>query len=137
MNDKKIPAKKPSLDMVTIKRLLSYFKNYRFSMVFVFLCIILSTAASVASSLFIKTLIDDYIAPLVGVQNPDFSALIAALFGMAALYVTGILSSLFYNRTMAKVSQNILKDIRSSMFRHMQRLPIKYFDTHSHGDVMS
>ena len=137
MNDKKIPAKKPSLDMVTIKRLLSYFKNYRFSMVFVFLCIILSTAASVASSLFIKTLIDDYIAPLVGVQNPDFSALIAALFGMAALYVTGILSSLFYNRTMAKVSQNILKDIRSSMFRHMQRLPIKYFDTHSHGEVMS
>ena len=137
MNDKKIPAKKPSLDMVTIKRLLSYFRNYRVSMVFVFLCIILSTAASVASSLFIKTLIDDYITPLVGVQNPDFSSLIAAIFGMAVLYLTGIFSSLFYNRTMAKVSQNILKDIRSSMFRHMQRLPIKYFDTHSHGDVMS
>ena len=137
MNDKKIPGKKPSLDMITIKRLLSYFRNYRFSMVFVFICIILSTAASVASSLFIKTLIDDYITPLVGVQNPDFSSLIAAIFGMAMLYLTGILSSLFYNRTMAKVSQNILKDIRSSMFRHMQRLPIKYFDTHSHGDVMS
>ena len=137
MNDKKIPNKRPPLDMAAVKRLLGYFRNYRIQMVFVFLCIILATVASVASSLFIKTLIDDYITPLVGVQNPDFSALIGALCVMAAIYLTGIFSSLFYNRTMAKVSQNILKDIRSAMFRHMQKLPIKYFDTHSHGDVMS
>ena len=142
MNDKKPPMGKPpmgkpSLDMATVKRLLSYFKNYRISMVFVFLCIVLGTVASVASSLFIKTLIDDYITPLVGAENPDFLPLIGALAVMATIYVIGILSTLFYNRTMAKVSQNILKDIRSSMFRHMQRLPIKYFDTHTHGDVMS
>ena len=112
MNDKKPPMRKPSLDMATIKRLLSYFKNYRISMVFVLLCIILGTVASVASSLFIKTLIDDYITPLVGVQNPDFLPLIGALAVMATIYVIGIFSSLFYNRTMAKVSQYILKDIR-------------------------
>lgn len=137
MNNKNIPGKRPSLDMATVKRLLSYFKNYHIQMVFVFLCIIMSTVGSVASSLFIKTLIDDYITPLIGVQNPDFSALIGALIFMAAIYAIGIFSSLFYNRTMARVTQNILKDIRSAMFRHMERLPIKYFDTHSHGDVMS
>ncbi|MBQ7124597.1 MAG: ABC transporter ATP-binding protein [Oscillospiraceae bacterium] len=137
MNNKNIPGKRPSLDMATVKRLLSYFKNYRIHMVFVFFCIIMSTVGSVASSLFIKTLIDDYITPLIGVQNPDFSALIGALIFMAAIYAIGIFSSLFYNRTMARVTQNILKDIRSAMFRHMERLPIKYFDTHSHGDVMS
>ena len=137
MNDKKAQMRRPSLDMKTVKRLLSYFKNYRISMVFVLLCIVLGTVASVASSLFIKTLIDDYITPLVGVSEPNFLPLIGALAVMATIYIIGIFSSLFYNRTMAKVSQNILKDIRSEMFRHMQRLPIKYFDTHSHGDVMS
>ncbi len=125
------------MDMATIKRLLGYFKPYRIKMAFVFLCIILSTIASVASSLFLKTLIDDYITPLIGVTNPDFTALLWALGAMACIYLTGMASSLFYNRAMAEVSQNILKDIRDSMFRHMQRLPIKYFDTHSHGDVMS
>ena len=111
MNDKKPNMKKPSLDMVTIKRLLTYFRNYRIQMVFVFLCIVLATVASVASSLFIKTLIDDYITPLVGVPNPDFMPLIGALGVMAAIYLIGIFSSFFYNRTMAIVSQNILKDI--------------------------
>ena len=137
MNDKNMPKKRPPLDMATVKRLLGYFKKYRIQMVFVVLCIILATVASVASSLFIKTLIDDCITPLIGVQNPDYSVLITALAVMAAIYLIGIFSSLFYNRTMAKVTQNILKDIRSAMFRHMQKLPIKYFDTHSHGDVMS
>ncbi len=137
MNNKNIPSKRPPLDIATVKRLLSYFRNYRIQMVFVVICIILATVASVASSLFIKTLIDDYITPLIGVSDPNFSALLGALAVMAVIYLTGIFSSLFYNRTMAKVTQNILKDIRSSMFRHMQRLPIKYFDTHSHGDVMS
>ena len=133
----KMPPKRPPLDMATVKRLLSYFNGYRIQLVFVILCIVLSTVASVASSLFIKTLIDDYITPLIGVTNPNYSALLGALCVMAVIYLIGIFSSLFYNRTMAKVTQNILKDIRSSMFRHMQRLPIKYFDTHSHGDVMS
>ena len=144
MNDKapekmpgKVPPKRPPLDMVTVKRLLSYFRGYRIQLIFVVLCIVLSTIASVASSLFVKTLIDDYITPLIGVSDPKYTALFGALCVMAAIYLVGVFSSLFYNRTMAKVTQNILKDIRSSMFRHMQRLPIKYFDTHSHGDVMS
>ncbi len=147
MTDNK-PAKRPSvggkgghpvnsIDANTVRRLLSYFRGYKWKIVFVFACIVISTIASVASSLFIKTLIDDYITPLIGVPDPDFSALIGAIAGMAVLYVLGILSTLFYNRTMTAVTQNILKDIRDNMFRHMQRLPIKYFDNHSHGDVMS
>lgn len=133
----KIPGKRPGLDMATVKRLLGYFKDYKWQMAFVFLCIVLSTVASVASSLFIETLIDDYILPLIGTENPDFGPLLGAIGGMAVLYLCGILSSLFYNRTMAKVTHGILDDIRGTMFRHMQKLPIKYFDTHSHGDVMS
>ena len=129
------PAK--SLDMVTIKRLLGYFKNYKWQMVFVIGCIIVSTLASVASSLFLKILIDDYIMPLIGVSDPNFDPLLGAIGGMAVLYICGILSSLFYNRIMASVTHNILDDIRGNMFRHMQKLPIKYFDTHTHGDVMS
>ena len=133
----KFPGKRPPLDIKTIKRLLTYFKKYQWKMVFVFVCIVVSTVASVASSLFIKTLIDDYIFPLIGVENPSYLPLLGAIGGMAALYLCGILSSLFYNRTMATVTHSILDDIRGTMFRHMQRLPIRYFDTHSHGDVMS
>ncbi len=142
MNDKKgtpkkIPEKRPALDMNTVKRLLSYFKDYKWKMLFVFICIVLSTVASVASSVFIEALIDDYIFPLIGAKNPDFGPLLGAIAGMAVLYICGILSSLFYNRTMASVTHGILDDIRKTMFHHMQKLPIKYFDTHSHGDVMS
>ncbi|MBQ7874737.1 MAG: ABC transporter ATP-binding protein [Oscillospiraceae bacterium] len=133
----KFHGKRPGLDMATVKRLLGYFRDYKWQMLFVFVCIILSTVASVASSLFIESLIDDYILPLIDTENPNFGPLLGAIAGMAALYICGILSSLFYNRTMAKVTHGILDDIRGTMFRHMQKLPIKYFDTHSHGDVMS
>lgn len=134
-NDMKKPER--NIDIKTVKRLLTYFKNYRLRLIFVVICIILSCISAVAGSMFIETLIDDYITPLIGVQNPDFSALISALFMMAGIYIVGILTSFFYDRTMSKVTQNILKDIRDKMFSHMQRLPIKYFDTHSHGDIMS
>ena len=96
-----------------------------------------SSIASVAASLFIKTLIDDYIMPLIGVENPDFSGLLSAIIGMIALFLVGIVCTLGYNRLMANVSQGVLKNIRDEMFGHMQSLPIKYFDTHTHGDVMS
>ena len=130
-----IPGQK--LDGKTIKRVLSYLVKFKWHLFAVLFCIVISALAGVYGSIFLKTLVDDYITPLVGVENPNFLPLIGALAVMAAIYVIGIFSSLFYNRTMAKVSQNILKDIRFEMFRHMQRLPIKYFDTHSHGDVMS
>ena len=126
-----------NIDLATVKRLLTYFKGYRLKMIFVLVCIVLSTVASVSSSLFLKSLIDDYIEPLIGQAVPNFTPLIWALCGMGCLYLTGILSSLFYNRVMAEVTQGVLKNVRDEMFRHMQTLPVKYFDTHTHGDVMS
>jgi len=121
----------------TVKRLLKYMKPYKVLMIIVCVCIILSAIANVASSLFIQRLIDGYIKPLLIDANPVFTELSQALLIMACIYLVGVLATLFYNRTMAVVSQGILKKIRDQMFSHMQTLPIKYFDTHTHGDVMS
>ena len=126
-----------SLDMGTVKRLLSYLKAYKVKLVLVFICILLATLANVASSLFLQILIDDYVMPLVGTQNPVFSGLLHALMIMCAVYIVGIVSVLFYNRTMAVISQGTLKIIRDEMFRHMQSLPIRYFDRNTHGNIMS
>ena len=125
------------LDKKILFRLLSYMKPYRLHLVFVFICIAVSAFASVMSSLFLKSLIDDYISPLLLESNPNFSGLLYALLQMAVIYVIGAFSTLFYNRTMAVVSQGTLKKIRDEMFEHMQTLPIKFFDTHTHGDIMS
>lgn len=132
--------KKPSRLQVnpnTLKRLLGYLSVYKTRVILVVLCILLSAIANVMSSLFIQRLIDDYISPLLLEANPVFDALFRAIVQMACIYVIGILASLIYNRTMAVISQGILKKIRDDMFAHMQTLPIKYFDTHTHGDVMS
>ena len=130
------PQGKP--DMKTAKRLFGYiFKDYKFSFLLVCLLIVLSTVAGVASSVFLGTLIDDYIAPLLQMDTPVFTGLMKALAVMAVIYLTGIFSTLLYNRIMVKISQGVLKDIRNDMFAHMQKLPIKYFDTHTHGDIMS
>ena len=115
------------LDKKTLFRLLSYMKPYRLHLVFVFICIAVSAFASVMSSLFLKSLIDDYISPLLLESNPNFSGLLYALLQMAVIYVIGAFSTLFYNRTMAVVSQGTLKKIRDEMFEHMQTLPIKFF----------
>ena len=131
--------KKPSRPQVnpnTLKRLLGYLSVYKTRVILVVICILLSAIANVMSSLFIQRLIDDYISPLLLEANPVFDALFRAIVQMACIYVIGILASLIYNRTMAVISQGILKKIRD-MFAHMQTLPIKYFDTHTHGDVMS
>lgn len=132
--------KKPSRPQVnpnTLKRLLGYLSVYKTRVILVVICILLSAIANVMSSLFIQRLIDDYISPLLLESNPVFDALFRAIVQMACIYVIGILASLIYNRTMAVISQGILKKIRDDMFAHMQTLPIKYFDTHTHGDVMS
>ena len=126
-----------TLNKGTVKRLLSYLKPYQAKLVLVFAAILLGTLASVASSLFLQKLIDDYVMPLVGVVSPDFSALLHALMIMCAVYLVGIVSVLFYNRTMAVISQGTLKNIRDEMFSHMQELPIRYFDRNTHGDIMS
>ena len=122
----------------TMGRLMKWITDGRklqFSIVLV--CILLSAVANVIGSMFIEVLIDDYITPLLLEPVPVFTGLLKAIMVMAMIYLTGILSSLCYNRMMVKISQGVLKDIRDGMFDHMQELPIKYFDTHSHGDVMS
>jgi ATP-binding cassette, subfamily B, multidrug efflux pump len=121
----------------TIKRLLSYVAKYKVHLIVVVICILLSAGANAASSLFLQPLVDNYIVPLVGQPNPDFSNLLKAILMMGAVYLTGILATLTYNLIMVVVEQGTLKDIRDEMFCHMQTLPIRYFDTHSHGDVMS
>ena len=112
-------------------------KHYRFSFLVVFACIIVSSAATLMSTLFTRTLIDDYIVPLKGIDNPDFSPLAMALLRLAAVLVVGVICSYAYNRIMITVSQGTMLRLRKSMFEHMQKLPINYFDTHSHGDIMS
>lgn len=121
----------------TAKRLLKYSLGYKGKMLFVVVCIALSAFANVQGSLFLRTLIDDNITPLLTMANPDFSGLVAAVIKMACIYAVGVCSTLAYNLTMVKVAQGVLRDIRDDMFTHMQSLPIKYFDTHTHGDVMS
>lgn len=128
---------RPQVNPNTLKRLLGYLSVYKTRVFLVIICILLSAIANVMSSLFIQRLIDDYISPLLLEANPVFDALFRAIVQMACIYVIGILASLIYNRTMAIISQGILKKIRDDMFAHMQTLPIKYFDTHTHGDVMS
>lgn len=122
----------------TVKRLLKYItEDYKKTLIFVIICIIVSSVAGVAGSLFIEILIDDYITPLLGVENPVFTGLLKVIFIMAVIYVIGIFANFTYNRKMIKISQGVLMKIRDEMFEKMQHLPIKYFDTHTHGDIMS
>lgn len=132
----RMPGQK--FDKRTVKRLLGYvFKPYKFRCILVVVCILISAVAGVAGSLFLKQLIDDYIAPMLQQAVPDYTPLAGALLQMALIYLAGIIASFSYNRLMVKVSQGVLKTIRDDMFAHMQTLPVKYFDTHTHGDVMS
>ena len=122
----------------TARRLLGYVvKDYALRLVVVLGCIVVSAAASVAGSLFLRTLIDKYITPLTGAASPDFGPLFQALTVMAAIYLGGILANLAQNLLMVRISQGVQKDIRDSMFSGMQRLPVSYFDSHSYGDLMS
>jgi len=122
----------------TVKRLLSIIMGgYKLPFIAVSICIIVSAIANVAGSAFIRILIDDYITPLLSTPNPVFTGLLQAILIMAMVYVTGIVATLMYNRIMVVISQGVLKKIRDDMFSHMQSLPVKYFDTHTHGDVMS
>ncbi len=122
----------------TLRRLMSYVgTGYKVRFILVLVCIFLSAIAGVAGSLFLGTLIDDYITPLLGSTAPNFAPLLRALVTMGCVYLVGILSAYAYNRNMVVVSQGVQKKVRDDLFAHMQTLPIKYFDTHAHGDVMS
>ena len=127
----------PKVEKHTIKRLLGYLKPYRFRLVIVAICIIVSAVVSVAASLFLQTLIDKYISPLLLEATPNYAGLLRTLCLMGGVFLIGVVSSLFYNRIMAVVAQGVLKNIRNEMFDHMQNLPIRYFDERTHGEVMS
>lgn len=131
-----MPARS-KIDFKIVKRLLSYMKQYKLQVSLVIACIVISAMTNVISSLFLKTLIDDYIKPLLLEAEPNFTALGQIILLMACIYLTGVLAALFYNRIMVGIAQEILKRIRDQMFARMQALPIKYFDTHTHGGLMS
>ena len=111
--------------------------SYKWPMVIVVVCVLLSALTSAGSALFIEILIDDYFIPLIGNQNPDWTSLIIVLAIMAGIYLVGVLSSLFYSRLMVTIAQGTLKKIRDEMFKKMQLLPVSYFDKHTHGEIMS
>ena len=122
----------------TIKRLMSYIYNHaRGLFILAAVCVLLSTAANTGGSMFIQILIDKYIEPLLMTEHPVFSGLIKMLMLMGGVYLLGALCTLLYSQFMVNISQGCLKTIRDDMFNHMQTLPIRYFDTHTHGDIMS
>ncbi len=122
----------------TFKRLLGFLmKHYAVHFVFVCICIIVNVLTSVRGTLFMQTLIDDYIAPLLKSEHPDFSGLLGAIGEVAVFYALGIVASFTQSRIMMYVTQGAQQKLRDSLFAHMQTLPIRYFDTHIHGDIMS
>ena len=112
-------------------------KNYKFSFFMVVVCILGSALATLRGTLFMQSLIDDYIVPLTQAQTPDYSDLAAALLSVAVTYGIGIICAYAYNRIMVNVSQGTMRNLRVELFQHMESLPIRYFDTHAHGDIMS
>ncbi len=122
----------------TIKRLLKYVtENYKLQLAVVLVSIIISALVGVIGTQFIKFLIDDFITPLLGSQSPDYSALLNVIMVMAVIYLVGVVCTFTYNRLMVNISQGVLNKIRTQMFNHMQKLPIRYFDSRTHGDIMS
>lgn len=121
-----------------LKRVLrNMFKDYKIAFFLVIVCILGTALATLRGTLFMQALIDDYIVPLTKAADPDFSALAAALLSLAGTYGIGIVCAYAYNRLMVNISQGTMRNLRIQLFTHMESLPIKYFDTHAHGDIMS
>jgi len=120
-----------------VKRLMSYIGHYKLRFAAVLICIVVNALAMVSCSLYLQTLIDSYITPLLQAATPDFAPLFRSILIMGCIYAVGILACLFYNRTMVSIAQGTLKRIRDEMFEHMQTLPLRFFDQKRHGDIMS
>ena len=130
--------KRPEINGKTVKRLLKIVTtSYKKRLVLVFVCLLISSVVSVSAPLFIKKIIDDYIVPILGTANPNFDGLRNLILMMSGIFLLGVVTTFIYNRLMVTIAQGTLKDIRDTMFSKMQKLPIKYFDTNTHGDVMS
>ena len=133
MNDKK-----PRIDFKIVKRLLKMItETYKKRLILVFICLVISSVVSVSAPLFTKRLIDDYIVPLLLVDNPVFNGLTKLIVTMTIVFLIGVIATFIYNRLMVEISEGTIKKIRDTMFTKMQKLPIKYFDVNTHGDVMS
>lgn len=128
---------KPKNAVKTLSRILKFMLPYKFSLIIVAVCIIISSLAGVAGTYFLKPIINQYIVPFIGNENPDFSGFLNMLLLMGAIYMFGVISSYTYNRLMINIATGTLKKIRVDLFTHMESLPIKYFDTHTHGELMS
>ncbi len=129
---------KNKFDLNTFKRIIKYITdNYKGLFILVIISIIINTIANTGASLYLEVLIDDYVTPLIGVENPVYTEFIKAVGVMVFLYIIGIITIHIYTRVMVTISEGTLKKIRDEMFIKMQRLPIKYFDTHTHGNIMS
>ena len=135
---RRVKGKGPENPGKLLKRLMGVLmKFYGVQIVIVAICIVISVIANVQGTMFMQTLIDDYIQPLLKADKPDFQPLLMAILRVAGFYAVGILASYTYNRLMVNVTQGTLKHFRDEMFKRMEMLPIKYFDTHAHGDIMS
>ena len=121
----------------TLKRLMAYLGAYKTTLLLVVVCILLSALATVAGSKSLEHVVDDYITPMLASQSPDYGPLLKFLIRLACIFLMGIVSSFLYNFLMVRVAQGVQKDVRDKLFSNMQRLPIRYFDTHTHGDLMS
>ena len=122
----------------TAKRLLQYVtETYKFRLLLVFICILFSSIASISVSLSLKYLLDDFIIPLIGHTNPDYTELYRALTVLGCIFLIGVLSTFIYTRMMVYIGQGVLKRVRDDMFEHMQKLPIRYFDQNTNGSIMS
>ena len=128
---------KPKTPKATIGRLAKYLMAYKGQMLLVIVGIIGSSGASVASTYFLKPIINDYIVPFIGQENPNLSAFVSMLCLMAVVYLIGVGCGYLYKRLMVNIATGSMRKIRTDLFTHMQSLPIKYFDTHTHGELMS
>ena len=132
------PKQRVDNPMKVFGRIMSYvLKRYPIHCAFVLICIFVSVYANTQGTMFMKTLIDGYITPLLGQANPDYSELLQAIIKMGILYAIGIAATFGNTKIMVYVTQGTMRNIRNDMFKHMESLPIKYFDTHKHGDIMS
>ena len=144
MGNRRQPAaiNRKNMDFKVLGRVLGYMmKRYKFRFILVLVCILITAVTTLVGMLFMQSLIDDYITPMLNVVNAggtaDFAPLLGALVRIALIYVVGIISSFTYNRLMIYITQGTMRDLRNDIFTHMESLPIKYFDTNAHGDIMS
>ena len=140
MRKKIIPQRNPmkNFDKKVFVRLMKYIlQGYKIHFIFVILCIFIIVFSTLQGTLFMRTLIDTYILPYLGVQNPDFSMLAKEILRVAVFYLFGVVAAFIQSRLMVIITQGTQKRLRDELFMHMESLPISYFDTHSHGDIMS